>query len=83
MSAAPKAQSRYRQFRLTATQEISGRFSYSIYAKPLHGAWDEHQCLVRDHVDLTALPLKSTEDVVSALVEILSEQFLPGSHMQS
>lgn len=79
MNQQPRARSLYRQFRLTATQEISGNFSYSIYAKGLHQSWDEHQLLVRDSVHLGQAPLASTEDVVHALIMILREQLLPGS----
>ena len=79
MSEQPIAMSRYRQFRLTATQERSGVLSYSIYAKPLNARWDEHQVIVRDSVDVGFIPLLSTEDVVHALIAILREQLLPGS----
>lgn len=79
MSEQPVAISRYRQFRLTATQERSGILAYSIYAKGLNQRWDEHQLLVRDRCDLGYVALLSTEDVVHALITILREQLLPGS----
>nr|CRY97285.1 hypothetical protein [uncultured prokaryote] len=72
------AQSRYRQVRLTFTQEQGGRCSYSIYAKGLNATWSEHQCLVRDSVVFPS-PLLSTEDVCHALITMLRDQFLPGS----
>nr|CRY97410.1 hypothetical protein [uncultured prokaryote] len=72
-----RAQSNYRQLRLTATQERNGRFSYSIYAKPLNADWTQHTCLLRAHIDIPDFPLHSTEDVVVALVAILEGQFLP------
>lgn len=75
----PRALSRYRQVRLTFTQEIGGRCSYSIYAKGLQDGWNEHQVLVRDVVTINA-PLNSTEDVVAALIIVLEEQLLPESH---
>jgi hypothetical protein len=73
-----QARSLYRQMRLTVTQERSGMLAYSIYAKGLNDRWDEHQCIVRDVVDVGSFPLHSTEDVVAALVIVLEEQFLPG-----
>lgn len=73
---ASRAGSRYRQVRLTFTEELSGRVSYSIYAKGLNQEWNQHQCLVRDSVVLDA-PLRSTEDVLAALLIILNEQMLP------
>lgn len=76
--AAKRGASRYRQVRLTFTEERSGRASYSIYAKGLNQAWDEHQVIVRDSVILNH-PLLSTEDVIHALIGILREQLLPGS----
>lgn len=72
------AASRYRQVRLTFTQERSGRLSYSIYAKGLNEAWDEHKCLVRDTAEPPVQPLVTTEDVVSYLLVILRDQLLPG-----
>lgn len=78
MEARKMAQSRYRQVRLTFTQETTGRLSYSVYAKGLNMDWTEKQCLVRDQVHLDA-PLMTTEDVCHALIVILREQLLPGS----
>lgn len=75
----PVARSLYRQIRLTATQEIRGQFSYSIYAKGLNDAWKEQHLLVRDRFDTPPWPLVTTEDVVRALMGILGEQVLPGS----
>lgn len=73
----PRAKSTYRQLRLTATQEKNGRFSYSVYAKPLNAAWNDHTCLLRAHIDIPDFPLNTTEDVVVALVAILEGQFIP------
>lgn len=70
--------SQYRQLRLTATHELNGRFSYSIYAKALNKEWNEHQCLARGVVEGTLRPLATTEDVISALIVILEEYLLPG-----
>lgn len=69
--------SRYRQVRLTLTQEISGRVSYSIYAKGLNEAWNEHQVLVRDSLQHDPI-LLSSEDVYACLIAVLREQLLPG-----
>nr|CRY96785.1 hypothetical protein [uncultured prokaryote] len=71
------AASRYRQVRLTLTQETSGRVNYSIYAKGLNEAWNEHQVLVRDSVPHDP-PLLSSEDVYALLIHVLREQLLPG-----
>lgn len=71
--------SRYRQLRLTATLEGRGGFSYSVYAKGLNDAWNEHACLVRDRYEPPfPWPLLSTDDVVAALHGILGDQRLPG-----
>lgn len=75
----PVAQSRYRQIRLTATQEISGRFSYALYAKALNAPWQEQQCLLRSYEDVPPCTLGTTEDVISALLIILEELLLPGT----
>lgn len=75
----PKARSLYRQVRLTFTQEVGGRLSYSIGAKGLNDQWDQHTVLIRDSVVYPG-PLDSTEDVVAALMSILAEQFLPQGH---
>lgn len=76
--------SNYRQFRVTATHERGtsmrpeGRFSYSVYAKGLNQEWHEHQCLARGSVPGTSMPLRTTEDVVMALLVVLEEFLLPG-----
>lgn len=70
--------SQYRQLRVTATHEIGGRFSYSVYAKPLNKEWHEQQCLARGSCDGTLMGLQSTEDVIMALITILEEYLLPG-----
>lgn len=75
---SPVAQSRYRQFRLTVTQEASGDLSYSIYGKPFNAAWSEHQCLVRAKVETWPRALTSTEDVIGMLLDVLRDQLLPG-----
>lgn len=72
------SRSNYRQLRVTATHEINGRFSYSVYAKPLNKEWNQQQCMARGSVDGTVLGLASTEDVISALIVILEGYLLPG-----
>lgn len=42
-----RSRSRYRQVRLTATAEVSGRVSWALSAKPLNAAWDEHAVILR------------------------------------
>lgn len=65
--------SRYRQVRLTVTQQASGRLDYSLYAKGLTQAWDEHLCLVRASVEHEG-PLDTTEDVLRAMMVVLGAQ---------
>jgi hypothetical protein len=77
MTKPSLAASKYRQLRLTATHELGGRFSYSIYAKRLNDRWDEHSCIYRDNNVLTDKPLKTTVDVVAVLLEVLADQLLP------
>lgn len=72
------SRSNYRQLRVTATHEIDGRFSYSVYAKPLNKEWHEHQCMARGSVDGTLIGLNSTEDVIAALICVLEGYLLPG-----
>lgn len=76
--SSPVALSRYRQLRVTLTQEASGRVSYSVYAKRLNADWREQDCLLRDSLDAPPRPLLSTEDVVALLIDVLREQMLPG-----
>lgn len=78
MAQSSVGSSRYRQLRITATHEISGRFSYAVYAKPLNKEWHEHQCMARGSCDGTLLGLRSTEDVIAALIEVLESYLLPG-----
>lgn len=74
----PGGMSRYRQLRLTATHELGGSFSVSLYAKPLNHEWHEQQCMLRTRVEYDQRALVSTEDVIAALIHILREQLLPG-----
>lgn len=53
--AAMRSRSRYRQVRLTATGEISGRVSWSVSAKRLEDAWDEHAVILRGSTMLDLL----------------------------
>lgn len=69
--------SRYRQLRITATHELSGRFSVSVYAKGLNQEWHERQCMYRGVAEGTLRPLNTTEDVLAALVAVLEQQMLP------
>jgi hypothetical protein len=69
--------SRYRQFRLTATHETSGRFSVSVYGKALNKEWHEQQCLARFATDVHPDPLNSTEDVLAAIMAIIETTMLP------
>lgn len=71
------AASRYRQIRLSITQEVGGRCSYSLYAKPLNAAWQESHCLVRDSLHYDR-PIVTADDAIHAAIEALKEQLLPG-----
>lgn len=71
------ALSRYRQLRVTATHETSGRFSVRLYAKPLNAAWTESH-LVWQGASVSCGPILSTEDAIAAAIDILREQLLPG-----
>lgn len=73
-----RALSRYRQIRVTLTQEVSGRVSYSVYAKPLNAAWQEQHCMVRHAMDHPPTPLMTTEDVIALLIDLLKQELLPG-----
>ncbi len=73
------ATSRYRQVRLTCTQEVNGRVTYSVWVKPIKGNWNEGHCVVRDQVDKHPT-LDSLEDVYGLLIRLLAEQCLPRSH---
>lgn len=77
MSTHPKTSTkgRYRQFRVTATQEANGRVSFSAYAKPMGAEWHESQCILRSSTQFGAA-LNSTEDVLLALIAVLEEQLL-------
>lgn len=70
--------SRYRQVRVTITQEGSGRLTFSVYAKGLNQAWNEHQCLLRSSLDALPYPLLTTEDVIGVAIDVLRTQMLPG-----
>lgn len=70
--------SRYKQVRLTFTEQSGGKCSYSVYAKGLNQAWDEHQVIARGVLEGTVTHL-STEDVMHTLIAILRSQLLPGS----
>lgn len=78
MSTHPKASTkgRYRQFRLTCTQEASGRVSFSAYAKGIGDEWHERQCILRSSVQFGAR-LDTTEDVLCALMAVLEETMVP------
>lgn len=78
MAAHPKtsAKSRYRQVRLTFTQESMGRVSLSLYAKGLNSQWNEHACLLRDQVAFQGR-LDTTEDVIWACLQVLDGMVLP------
>nr|CRY97283.1 hypothetical protein [uncultured prokaryote] len=71
------AQSRYRQLRLTLTQEVGGRCAYSIHAKALNDPWTQHTVIVRDTIVMDG-PIVSTEDAIHVLITALREQLLPG-----
>lgn len=69
-----RAKNRYRQVRLTYTEEASGRLSVSIYVKPLNEGWAESQCLYRFSVEGTE-PAPHLEDVALRLMQCLERAF--------
>lgn len=75
-TSGPAAQSLYRQARLTFTQNASGSCAFSLYGKGLRDDWREQHCLLRSSVVVNA-PLRSTEDVLSAMAIIIEDLLLP------
>lgn len=73
------APNRYRQFRLTYTEEANGSASYRVYAKPLGAAWTESVCIVTGRDDLRTRA-ESAEAVASRLIHLLSCAFPALSH---
>lgn len=74
---SPKAASRYKQVRLTFTEQAGGHLSVSLYVKPLNVAWSEHQCVSR-WTSQTTEPIETLEDAIGVLIGLLSEHTLPG-----
>lgn len=77
MNNAKVSGSRYRQVKLVVTQQRNGRLDYSLYAKGLNAAWDEHTCLLRDSIATAGAPILTAEDALRAVVVVLSGQMLP------
>lgn len=73
------APNRYRQFRLTYTEEANGHASYRIYAKPLGAAWTESVCVVSGRDNRTDRA-ESAEMVASRLIHLLGCAFPALSH---
>lgn len=69
-----RAKSRYKQFRLTYTEEVNGRVSVSIYAKPLNAAWNEQQCMMR-FTEEVGQHVESLEGVAARLIVLLEDAF--------
>lgn len=67
--AAMRRASKYRQVRLTATAEVSGRVSWALSAKPLNAAWDEHAVILRGSQMLDLIVEDETQ--VSEFVGVL------------
>lgn len=83
----PKAQSRYKQVRVTLTEEIDRahpgrvRVSVRVLVKPLEAAWSERHCvLTTSATDLP--PLATLDEVYGALLEILAHPPLPEAHTE-
>lgn len=66
---------RYRQFRVTCTQEANGRVSFSAYAKPMGAEWHERQCILRSSTQFGAA-LNTTEDVLIAILAVIEGEML-------
>lgn len=74
--AAMRQASKYRQVRLTATAEVSGRVSWALSAKPLTAAWDEHAVILRGSqmLDLIAEDETRVSEFVGVLLwHVLAE----------
>lgn len=72
--AAMRRASKYRQVRLTATAEVSGRVSWALSAKPLNAAWDEHAVILRGSRMLDLVMKDETR--VSTFVAVLLRHVL-------
>lgn len=69
-----RARNRYRQVRLSYTEEASGRASVSLYVKPLGEPWTEQQCLAR-WTSPEVPEAESLEHVALRLIYILQDAF--------
>ena len=69
-----RAKSRYKQFRLTYTEEVGGKVSVSVYAKPLNAAWSEQQCMLRFSEEV-GQHVNSLEEVAARLIVLLEDAF--------
>lgn len=78
----PRAQSLYRQLRLTFTESISGQVSYNIYAKGLNDPWSERHLLVRATVDGVA-PLRGVDDVLRCVLRVVQDALQEGDSAKS
>lgn len=72
------AGNRYRQVRVTYTEEASGRMSVRAYAKPLDAPWTERQCILTMSLPAGG-PCETVEDVYLRLEGIFVALRLPES----
>lgn len=79
----PAASGNFRQIRITATHELPtsnapwGRFSVSIYAKPLNVPWTEQHAVMRRAVWAPQMRLETPEEVCLAVTSLLEELYIP------
>lgn len=78
MSRAASA-SRYRQVRLTFTEQAGGVCSVRVMVKPVNVAWSERHTIVQESFKI-AEPLTSMADVYALLGAYLAQDTLPESH---
>lgn len=72
----PRALSRYKQVRLTFTEEARC-VSYRVMVKPLEADWNMRQTIVHGTTDRPPGGIQSMEDALLMLITILEDQVLP------
>ena len=68
--------SRYKQLRLTITQELSGLVTYRLHGKEYQEEWEERHLLLHGTIVHHEV-LDTLEDGISLIMGILQSQMLP------
>ncbi len=71
MNRSRPAGSRYRQIRLTCTEQDRGHLDYRISVKPLNESWKMHHTVLVGSVQ-SPVSTDTLSGVIAALVQILS-----------